>query len=75
MMQVEMPNIKLEQAMAMILPHCALGFFPGMESFVNHGALMNGSLICDCLCYTWVIDEINQQIMKLLQISEWDLML
>ncbi len=47
MVQVSMPDVGPEHAMAMILPQCSPGFFPGMEPFSNGGLASNGQPVRD----------------------------
>ncbi len=49
----------------MILPRCSLGFFPGMEMFVNGGPALNGQPIQDQSRYWSAINVLKWQMMLL----------
>ncbi len=59
MVQVMMLNVDPEHVAAMMLPHCARGFFPGMEPFMNSGSSTNRQVIHDRSRYQTVMDELR----------------
>ncbi len=63
--QVTMPDVEPEHAMAMILPWCSPGFFPGIELFMNGGPSANGQPVRDRSRYYTVINELKRQMVLL----------
>ncbi len=57
--QVSMLDLKPGHVMAMILPWCSLGFFPGMEPFTNGGSVSNGQPVQDRSRYWSMVGELK----------------
>ncbi len=65
MVQVGMPDVELDQAVAIMLPRSASGWYPQMVPFTNSGSLMHGNLICDRSRFCAATTELKASLMNL----------